>query len=98
MKKSDIVDLSWDDFDEMRDPRPAQTDFDAVVERAISRRGFLGGALAWMALVLYMLLRYDDLQDWLVWVSFIYPVLYVPLSIYLDWKIPRKTPGEVKSA
>ncbi|MDD9733532.1 PhoX family phosphatase [Mameliella sp. AT18] len=46
MKKSDIVDLSWDDFDEMRDPRPAQTDFDAVVERAISRRGFLGGALA----------------------------------------------------
>ncbi|MGR3570610.1 PhoX family protein [Brevirhabdus sp.] len=40
------VDLSWDDFDELRDPRPAENDFDAVVERAVSRRGFLGGALA----------------------------------------------------
>ncbi|WP_434287617.1 PhoX family protein [Celeribacter sp. SCSIO 80788] len=46
MKDQDIVDLSWDDFDEMRDPRPASNGFDAVVERAISRRGFLGGALA----------------------------------------------------
>ncbi|KUF11823.1 PhoX family protein [Pseudoponticoccus marisrubri] len=46
MKKTDITDLSWDDFDELRDPRPAESDFDAVVERAISRRGFLGGALA----------------------------------------------------
>lgn len=42
----DIHDLSWDDFDEMRDPRPEENGFDAVVERAISRRGFLGGALA----------------------------------------------------
>lgn len=40
------IDLSWDDFDEMRDPRPAENQFDAVVDRAISRRGFLGGALA----------------------------------------------------
>ncbi|MBK0329446.1 PhoX family phosphatase [Rhodobacteraceae bacterium F11138] len=40
------VDLSWDDFDELRDPRPAESGFDAVVERAVSRRGFLGGALA----------------------------------------------------
>ncbi|WP_172292597.1 PhoX family phosphatase [Pseudoruegeria sp. HB172150] len=40
------VDLSWDEFDELRDPRPATNDFDAVVERAISRRGFLGGALS----------------------------------------------------
>ncbi|TNE65328.1 MAG: PhoX family phosphatase [Rhodobacteraceae bacterium] len=46
MKDQDIVDLSWDDFDEMRDPRPNTNGFDAVVERAISRRGFLGGALA----------------------------------------------------
>lgn len=42
----DLTDLSWDDFDEMRDPRPATNEFDAVVERALSRRGFLGGALA----------------------------------------------------
>ncbi|WP_118138241.1 PhoX family phosphatase [Oceanicella sp. SM1341] len=40
------VDLTWDDFDELRDPRPAETEFDRVVERAISRRGFLGGTLA----------------------------------------------------
>ncbi|MBN9887533.1 PhoX family protein [Salipiger abyssi] len=40
------VDLSWDAFDELRDPRPDANGFDAVVERAISRRGFLGGALA----------------------------------------------------
>jgi len=39
-------DLSWDDFDELRDPRPDSNDFDAVVEQAISRRGFLGGVLA----------------------------------------------------
>lgn len=38
--------LSWDEFDELRDPRPAGNDFDRVVETAISRRGFLGGALA----------------------------------------------------
>ncbi|SEK86034.1 PhoX family protein [Pacificibacter marinus] len=46
MKKTDIVDLSWDDFDEMRDPRVDTNGFDAVVDRAVSRRGFLGGALA----------------------------------------------------
>ncbi|WP_432449951.1 PhoX family protein [Aliiroseovarius marinus] len=49
MKPTDITDptdLSWDDFDEMRDPRPDTNGFDAVVDRAISRRGFLGGALA----------------------------------------------------
>ena len=39
------VDLSWDDFDELRDPRPAENDFDRVVERAMSRRGFLSRAL-----------------------------------------------------
>ncbi|WP_288928208.1 PhoX family phosphatase [uncultured Maritimibacter sp.] len=46
MKDQDTSNLSWDEFDEMRDPRPATNDFDAVVERAITRRGFLGGALA----------------------------------------------------
>lgn len=38
--------MSWDAFDEMRDPRPARHGFDEVVDRAISRRGFLGGVLA----------------------------------------------------
>ena len=41
-----LSDLSWDDFDEARDPRGPDSDFDAVVDAAISRRGFLGGVLA----------------------------------------------------
>ena len=46
MNKQDTSNLSWDDYDELRDPRPDNNAFDAVVERAVSRRGFLGGALA----------------------------------------------------
>ncbi len=46
MTDTSLTDLSWDDFDEHRDPRPVENQFDAVVERAVSRRGFLGGALA----------------------------------------------------
>ncbi|MGR3615935.1 MAG: PhoX family protein [Paracoccaceae bacterium] len=37
--------LSFDDFDEEINPRPEITDFDKVVEAALSRRGFLGGVL-----------------------------------------------------
>ena len=39
-------DLSFDEWDELKDPRPADNDFDRVVETAVSRRGFLGGVLA----------------------------------------------------
>lgn len=46
MADKTLIDLSWDDFDEHRDPRPEENQFDAVVDRAVSRRGFLGGALA----------------------------------------------------
>ena len=46
MDAKSAVDLSWDEFDELRDPRPAENDFDRVVEAAISRRGLLGGVLA----------------------------------------------------
>ena len=46
MNKQDIANLSWDEFDELRDPRADTNGFDAVVERALSRRGFLGAALA----------------------------------------------------
>lgn len=42
----DTSELSWDEWDELHDPRPQETQFDAVVERAVSRRGFLGGILA----------------------------------------------------
>ncbi|MFW5833576.1 MAG: PhoX family protein [Pseudomonadota bacterium] len=38
--------ISADDWDEANFPRPEVQEFDRVVERAISRRGFLGGALA----------------------------------------------------
>ncbi|MEL7098617.1 MAG: PhoX family phosphatase [Pseudomonadota bacterium] len=38
--------LSADDWDEINFPRPEETEFDRVVEAAISRRGFLGGTLA----------------------------------------------------
>ncbi|MCV6585785.1 MAG: transcriptional initiation protein Tat, partial [Marinibacterium sp.] len=40
------ADLSADDWDEANFPRPEENDFDQVVERAISRRGFLSGVLA----------------------------------------------------
>ena len=37
---------TFDDWDEINFPRPQENEFDRVVERAISRRGFLGGVLA----------------------------------------------------
>lgn len=37
--------LSADEWDEQNFPRPSEQEFDRVVERAISRRGFLGGVL-----------------------------------------------------
>ncbi|THH37424.1 PhoX family phosphatase [Aliishimia ponticola] len=46
MKDIDPTMLSADDWDEQNFPRPEENEFDQVVERAISRRGFLGGALA----------------------------------------------------
>lgn len=46
--KDDVVlhRLSFDAIDELRDPRPAETDFDRVVARGLSRRGFLSGLVA----------------------------------------------------
>ncbi|RBI85634.1 transcriptional initiation protein Tat [Rhodosalinus halophilus] len=46
MKDVDPKHLSADEWDELNFPRPEENDFDRVVERAISRRGFLGGVLA----------------------------------------------------
>ena len=46
MNDIDTTDLSWDDWDELNDPRPEENDFDKVVEQAVSRRGFLGSVLA----------------------------------------------------
>ena len=38
--------LSFDEYDEVVNPRPEECEFDLVVERALSRRGFMGGVLA----------------------------------------------------
>lgn len=46
MKDEKNFEMSWDEWDEMRDPRPEEQDFDRVVKAAISRRGFLGGVVA----------------------------------------------------
>ena len=46
MNKEITENISFDDFDEIINPRPEETDFDRVVEAALSRRGFLGGVLA----------------------------------------------------
>lgn len=46
MTDIDKSNLSWDEWDELQNPPPAVTDFDRVVETALSRRGFLGGVLA----------------------------------------------------
>ena len=44
--RDETYDLSWDEWDELQSPRPEGTDFDDVVEAALSRRGFLSGVLA----------------------------------------------------
>ncbi|MEM6486728.1 MAG: PhoX family phosphatase [Pseudomonadota bacterium] len=46
MPRIDTADMSFDAFDEVVNPRPEETDFDRVVDAALSRRGFLGGVLA----------------------------------------------------
>ena len=46
--------VSFDEFDEMNNPRPGPTDFDRLAEKAISRRGFLGGTVAFGAAAFVM--------------------------------------------
>lgn len=42
----ELDELSFDDYDEVANPKPPHNDFDEVVEQAISRRGFMGGVLS----------------------------------------------------
>ncbi len=49
---SDHHDLSFDEFDERRNPGPDVTGFDEVVDRAISRRGLLRSGMAFGAAAL----------------------------------------------
>jgi len=46
LSADELDELSFDDFDEAINPKPENNDFDAIVEQAISRRGFMGGVLA----------------------------------------------------
>ncbi len=46
MTHKSFHDLSFDEFDEVGSDRPEYPEFDAIVERAISRRGFLGGVIS----------------------------------------------------
>jgi len=45
MATDPLVNLSWDDFDEHRDPRPDTSEFDVIVDAAMTRRDLLGDAL-----------------------------------------------------
>lgn len=49
------------------------------------RAFFIGGALVWVALVFWMLALYPSTPESLVWISLLYPALYMGLSIYLDF-------------
>ena len=42
MKDTPVQSLSFDEFDELKNPRPLVQEFDRVVARAMSRHGFLG--------------------------------------------------------
>ncbi|MEO4040581.1 PhoX family phosphatase [Hoeflea sp. CAU 1731] len=46
MSENNVRELTADEWDEVNFPRPKESEFDRVVERAISRRGFIGGVLA----------------------------------------------------
>lgn len=46
MTEPDLNHLSADDWDEINDPRPEESDFDRVVAAALTRRGFVAGVLA----------------------------------------------------
>ncbi|MGI9365510.1 MAG: PhoX family protein [Rhizobiaceae bacterium] len=46
MSDANADDLSFDEFDETINPKSDENDFDTVVEKALSRRGFLSGTIA----------------------------------------------------
>ena len=49
MTKHDLGKLTFDEFDEKLRVPPAETEFDQVLEEALSRRGFLGGVMTFGA-------------------------------------------------
>ena len=53
-KTMEASDLSFDEWDDVHSPRPEVCDFDVIVEKALSRRGFLGGVAAFGATAFLM--------------------------------------------
>jgi phosphatidylcholine synthase len=53
------------------------------------RKLFIFGALAWLAVIAVILWYYPErpIPAALLWISAIYPVLYVVASVYLDWRL-----------
>jgi phosphatidylcholine synthase len=46
---------------------------------------WLAGGLLWLISIVVLLGQYPDVSRWLVWISLVYPTLYVALSVYLDF-------------
>ncbi|HEV2294343.1 MAG TPA: hypothetical protein VGR35_10835 [Tepidisphaeraceae bacterium] len=47
------------------------------------------GAILWTVLLAWMIWRYPDVSAGLMWVSLIYPVFYLSLSVWLDFNSRR---------
>jgi phosphatidylcholine synthase len=52
----------------------------------------MAGALAWCAILLWMLTRYPHVPAWVTWVSLIYPAFYLALSAWLDVRSRSASP------
>lgn len=50
------------------------------------------GGAAWIAGILYLLGEYPDVTGWILWTTAIYPVYYLALSLYLEFR-RRRFPG-----
>ena len=47
---------------------------------------FIGGAIAWLVLICFMLAQHPSVAPWMMWISLFYPAMYLVLSLYLDFK------------
>lgn len=53
---------------------------------------FVGGAIAWAVLIFFMIAFQPSIPETMVWISLLYPALYLGLSIYLDLGSRKKSP------
>ncbi len=51
------------------------------------------GAVIWTGLFAWMTWNYYQTPPWVMWVSLVYPIAYVGLSLYLDFRLRRKGSG-----